>query len=666
MPRSAQRGALSRDMALSRVVNRARIFLAVTLAGAALIFAFGLWGDGPRGALRPTPLQPGADLDVVEPASDALRGRERRAAELAVPSLRSANATGASTEVGPTLHAAPPPGALRIVGRVLVDDEAPLPPVEARVRFHLGDSRSSRSRSLGEALVRGGAFVFDVPGAAVARMERLGARAGSIAYVLLAPGYEASEDEVEVTDAVDGVLHVELTTNERGLLVVGRVVTPSGDPVAAEVMVFDFGSLGQDLEQHELRADTAGVFQVALARGGFIDVIARHPTYGVAKVAGVSDATTRQLDLGDVVLEQRAVVSGAIVGFGRAPLGLHALQLEPLDDSGAFPWHEGNTDDSGHFRFACLDPIPYRVWIAGVDAPEEDVPVVTPDALDLEFFVPIASARVTVVGPDGAPVPNVNLAARAVQRVGSTWRVGGPGDAELRESESTPGVFHLTFSHSVTYSIAASATVEDVRWVAAERIEIGAEHRAVRLALEPAARTELTVEVTAPDGSQVPAWRVTFVDPATGVNGALATTASAKVALSPGTWTARVEPRGDTYVLPFQAEAQVTAETDQLTLRAPALGGKLTIRPTFANRRQWSGGARLHRVSGGFDTTLGLEEGKDATTPQALPAGDYEVIANGKTTNTRVLGVRRTATPSVSLPVTIRAGETAWLQLTVP
>ncbi|MEZ6015788.1 MAG: hypothetical protein R3F49_11780 [Planctomycetota bacterium] len=634
-------------------------------------------------SVRQAPLAGGAAEGSRSPASadEGVRNAARRAAELvSVPSPAAPAAAAAANDVAlgarPSPEAMPRPGALRIVGVVVNEDGERVPLPDARAHFIRTSDSGERARDLGEVSASSGSFTFDVPQPGLARLRRAGAPRGSIECVVSAPGYEVSSETVDAADAVDGVLRVQLVAWERALLVRGRVVAPDGTPVLeADVRVIDFGSLDQEIELHELQTDPAGRFQMSLDRLGIVDVVARHSRHGVAKVEQDGRAGTRLIDFGDVVLRPRGVLSGTLLGYGRAPLAQHLLSLAPLDDSEGRASYDQVTDDDGRFCFACLDAVPYRLYVNDVDVDDEARPIFTPDAVGLEVTAPIASARVQVVDGDGVPADGVELAVRAVRRVEGEWRVGGPGDADVRPSKDEPGLYYVTFSHPTTYSLAAGTTIGAVRWSAKARIEAGAGFHDVRLVLAPVASPQVDIAVEAPAGEPVATWEVRFVEPETGIS-VSCTSRVPHVRLSAGNWTAHVKPDGDSDVLPFTRSVEVAEGTERISLRGAHLGGRLTVRLEGSGGRALPTIARLRAVDGALSESVRLDEGRDVTLARVLPAGDYELslaeapqfnvvfgLIDGKHS---LVDARGPAQAAAKWLVTIRAGETAWLRVTGP
>lgn len=646
-------------------MNRTLVFGLATVLLGGLLWVL---SDGSRtqgeadGAERAHVTGPGPDTNRAAPIVEAGVTNVRNAVQL-VPPPRAPAAT--SDAAGPD-DAAPPTGTLRILGLVRVGED-PLPSDDANVRMSIRAPERALSRSLGMVPVHAGRFTVVVAADDLSFMEGRGSPRGYLTCDLAAPGFEIASAEMDISKAVDGVLHVALDTEKCGPLVVGRVVDAAGAAVAlADVVVVDYGPLGQDVESHELQSGADGYFQVALPRRGFVDAVASHSSHGVVKVAARSESELALLDLGDLRLAPLGVVAGRIVGYGRAPLGRHSVELQPISEGENFRSHRMLTDDEGRFRFACLDATGYRVKIAGDDRPEAEQPIVTPDALDLELFVSLPSARVTVVG---APESNVELTVLPLQRAADTWRVSGPREWHAREAETLPGVFHVPFSRPGTYSVRASTTVDGGYWTAHERVEIGREHRVLRLDLSPESRAKLWLTVVDPSDAPLPDWEASFIDSATGIVGGTSRMKRPEVTLAQGRWIASVEPSGETYVMPFQVEVQVTLDQERLKLRATERGGKLIVRAALSGSERSRVVATVQRVGGGPSFTMGLGDGAEVALQHPIQAGDYELRVPAARFDHRSGDPGAIAWSHDTLftrAFTIRAGDTTRLELSVP
>jgi hypothetical protein len=594
---------------------------------------------------------------------------ERRAHDRAAtpsPASKTSTLTEGATE--PPSGSSPPRGTLRIAGRVLVGENEPLPAVDALVRVYRRTPSVTGSVFLGTARVRDGKFAYDLPNVIALRVSALGAGAESIELLLSAPGYESTSEAVDIA-STDGVETVTIVTEVAELLVVGRVVDARGRPIAGTgITLVEFEPRGTEVGSHEAECDDVGHFQLSLRGRGSVEVVARHPAHGLGQKTGRSDEHSSLLDLGDIVVNPRGIVSGRLIGCGVAPLTGHSIKLEPVIDDKIHSSHVVWTDDAGRFSFACLDRISYRVHIENVEVPDEQRPVVTPDVTDMTLEALFPSARVTIVGPAGIAVERVFICVRPVSRVDGKWRAGEAEDVELHESQVEVGVFDVVFSQPGTFSFASATSIEGTRWSGVAIIEIGLEHRDLQLQLAPERRHEVKIIATHPNGTPLPAYEATFVDPATGLTAARSTERRPRVNLASRTWDVRVEPKGGSYAIAFDAEVSVDADTRELHLRAVAIGGLVTVRGLFATPTTDSATVYVVRPGGPL-VALELKPGKDVTSHAALPCGDYEVVLA-----TDYLGISRdeedswpgARRPEVRSPVSIRAGETTWLQLEVP
>jgi RNA polymerase sigma factor (sigma-70 family) len=269
-----------------------------------------------------------------------------------------------------------------------------------------------------------------------------GATTREIAFT--AEGYGRTHVTVGDREVIDVAL-------EPGDTVVGRLVDSSGSPiVVAQVSAIarrrtetssDF-SFGHDVSDEEGRfrvtslrhdmAHTLVIFAEGLGRT-MID-ISPHPEW-----PGV-------VDLGDVLVHAGHSIEGIVRDSNGVPVPCIAVTLvganadrnrlrgQPSPDISFCESEHRRTDDIGRFRFPDLAPGTYTITAEPPRAPHGStvVRILSTDVLDAAILLMRGRlVKVTVLGPDGTPLPKVMVVAGVTGSRPVSGRTGKRGTCEL-------------------------------------------------------------------------------------------------------------------------------------------------------------------------------------------------------------------------------------------
>ncbi|MEZ6013866.1 MAG: carboxypeptidase-like regulatory domain-containing protein [Planctomycetota bacterium] len=380
----------------------------------------------------------------------------------------------------------------------------------------------------------------------------------------------------------------------------GRVVSASGVPVAGAEVVLNGLDWGGEAHAREfVTTEKDGTFVLTSEGIGYVLVFASHVAHGFARTDEVREAWQSALQLGDLALTPRGVLAGRVLGYGDEPLGGCVVSASPADEGSQFGWFETHTADDGTFRFAALERVPYTLEV--VDSAMDDTsspPVFTPNAEGLVLRMVAPSALLTLRGPAGADLSDVELVVDVVERVDGAWRPGWNAEAIDAPADAGAGVYHVLFTAPGDYAFEARARAGATTLRGFKRVKIGLAHHAIDLELTPAELPALRVEVLDPLQVPVHSWRAHFFDPVTGASGGTATSREPHVTLPLGPWTATVTPYDGGSVLPFTQPIDVVQGVEALRLKAPVIGGWLTLQVEFGRSGRVSVTGTLSSASG--------------------------------------------------------------------
>lgn len=314
--------------------------------------------------------------------------------------------------------------AMTVAGRVLDEHDLPLVDVEIEVELDaagLADvPRSAEMRLMvWSATSRAdGCFVLD-------RLPRGLPGTMSFAHAERSP-VQIALPETERTDLI-----VRLPTAAANL-VAGQVLTEEGQPAAGALV-----AVGGE----RVRADAAGFFRLALGeRADDLELVASHPRYGVARVAGEA------LAAGELVLELRppdGLLAGVLVDTEARPLS--DWRVSVLFAGGDSPLAEACTTDA-EGRFVLRGEFgEQELWLEAWGKTARTTATLGPLASGSDGIVwTVEAARfrdphaAVVVTPDGRAVEGARVTVAPVVQIPGGAHTGH--DSELRLSDKSGGV----------------------------------------------------------------------------------------------------------------------------------------------------------------------------------------------------------------------------------
>ena len=479
------------------------------------------------------------------------------------------------------LETAPPtrPGVYRFEGVVVSTDGQPFVSEAAVVRVYRSTNRE-HDELLGVAPVRAsGVFWLDLTG-----LSSFGAGDVTVYGQLTAPGYEDGYAEGTLSEAKGGVIRVTIEVNRGQGKCIGVVLSAKGEPVPyAQVQTVDWGPSGQDLYTEEYEADADGTFSFDLRFHAWVDVLATHPSFGVGKYGGRLPPGSKLLDLGPVVLVEQGVVSGTLRGYGGHGIPGGEVVAYPAHETDEDSWdsHVIRTGPNGTFRFANLDPIPYRILNEYWDD-EENAPVVTPDADGITVRIARPSLHVEVLDPSGKPWQPETFRIRPLDPETGLARAHDQGPWTNGHNTST-GVWDIFVEKPMSVAIGAYHFVGEERYSATTVVKIGNEHRDVTLRLEREERVPIRLVVEDAAGAPIDAWKASIKDPRTDVGVASLSSEFPEAMLPAGEWKITATPSAPAFALPVHAivDAPEAGSTQgaptTFTLRTESNGGRIAL-----------------------------------------------------------------------------------------
>lgn len=469
-------------------------------------------------------------------------------------------------------------GTIRFQGRVQVEDNAPFVSNGAVVRVY-HDTTSDVPKLLGDAPVgASGQFWLDV--GALGDHSPASIFDPYVYGVLIAPGYERSENGESLSQAVDGVLNVELNTSSGLAMCRGQAITAAGEPIAGAVVRFiDWGIVGENMAEGEVRTDEDGRYSFEAQPMAWVDALITHPSQGVGKVGGRFESGSWVLDLGLTVLVPRNLVSGVLRHYGGGGLPGIQMYAESADPDVEATSQDILTDERGRFRFANLDAITYRISHDFAEDDSETI-VAKPGAVNLDYSLGRPTVLVKLEDQAGRPVEPSSFLAAAFDPERGRRAKNGVGST-IDQLDTTNGGRLLILDKPGHIVIAGQTWVDGKRWNATRVINVGREHKVVTLRFEREASSPVRFAVSDTDGSPMEAWNVLIRDPRSGMGlGSIKHDQSGTTELAPGDWVAHITPKGTSMALPFSADIQIPkggTEPTTVELRAKSSGGRLRI-----------------------------------------------------------------------------------------
>ncbi|MEM6570242.1 MAG: carboxypeptidase-like regulatory domain-containing protein [Planctomycetota bacterium] len=639
--------------------------VAVCALAGVTVFVSAMRGEsaGERGEDRVVTAKPAARgpavPDVAEDVPLAPVAAEARAASAA---------PAAENEVLPPPGEPPGDGRLRILGLVLDDEtDRPVDGTGATVSVRIESPWGHELIPLGRADVgANGRFWLDV---AAPRRDEFGTD-HRLEVMFAGPGYELEDADIAVSEFESGVATVTLHASTGARLARGRIVDSRLQPVSgATVQGVQWGPLGSspDATDDCYWTTADGWFDAEITSIGWVDVLAYHPQFGLAKASGRLEPGQRTLELGDIVLEEQGVIAGTVRGLDGTPIAAYPVEVTPYEgDEAVGDAQRVISDVQGRFRFAHLARGPYRVGPVPRPPGLDDREVVTPDVRDFVVRVRRPSATVTVLDDSGRPVDPASLS------------VGPPIGDELLSlyAESARGVdveraergrYSLLFPDSGTYGVFAADERDGVAWYADATIAAGATHVETTLQLERRPLAAVRFRLTGVRGEEVETWRAEVLDPVSRMRVARASSRSGITFVPPGTWLVRVRPGRESNLVVFEQEVEVveasTRNPHGIELVARELGGRLEIEIRDAEYR-----VGLVQLSLRHLERADVQIRYPSWTANRGPVGLFEVLAPGE----HVVVARRlddvpSGSPSeVEAEFEIVPGRTAQVVLTFP
>ncbi len=253
-----------------------------------------------------------------------------------------------------------------------------------------------------------------------------------------------------------------------GAPVVGRVVDPSGSPIAGARVRFsgasDWSQQGSDRHDAAL-TDKQGGFEIAAMPAGTFRFVASHPAYAPGSSPMITlDGTTRR-DAITITLAPGAKVRGRVVdaakqgvASARVRIGVQAANSRAMVFEAP---RQAYTDDTGAFEIVGLP----RRGLSAVAMHEtgasstKDLDTSSGDVTNFELVLDVTGTIAgVVVDPDGQPLEGIQVTAGPSFRDNrasvdfSQWRLRGFPQGLTDPS----GAFRLTGLAPGAYSISAS------------------------------------------------------------------------------------------------------------------------------------------------------------------------------------------------------------------
>jgi hypothetical protein len=414
---------------------------------------------------------------------------------------------------------------------------------------------------------------------------------------------------------------IELEANRR--VVSGRIVDREGRAVPkAKVAIISWGSSEgeQDLDETETFAN--GEFHFVDLGWGAFDLFASHPRHGIARFHGTLEPELGAAEVGELILEPRAILGGVVVALDGTPLPGVEVVAE-FDVEGGGDSHFVTTDSRGRFELKALTPGRYHV---SSEIDEDPVESVATGTADLVLRSKWPSIHLIVRGADGVESRDVEV--NLVEAKDPLENRPGKSFS-IRASWSAPGGHWFLLSRTGTFSIHAHEYLGDERYSAREIVELGQEHRQVELRLQLEHRVEVFPVVRAPGGEELAAFRGSVWSLDDGAQ--LATfLRPGPLRLRPGEAEFRIEPQPESLWRPFVVRARVPESGGAVVLRAVERGAGLRLKLDAEGQH---GNAFQVQILEAADPEapkrLRVDEGV-AATESALRAGTYRVRVSCK------------------------------------
>lgn len=555
----------------------------LALIAVAVLVALGVFalreGTAPTGNI-PTDVAREAPPETDRPlGGSGSAERDTGDLELVAPIPRRTVSVAATPAAASSEFAAPvpkvPPTGLRVWGQVSLDAEDAVMPAGARVEVRLVLAEGRGSLVVRSAPVSpSGVYWVDLDEwRSVPEIARGNA---TVHGRLLAPGLELEEDEESVDEAKAGILTLNFSPDVAVLTIVGRVVSPAGDPVplAHITLIVWEDQEGMALSRDAL-TDEEGAFRFTVSEPGQCSLRATSASHGVAHVS--AEMVPPLQDVGDLVLRPRGVIAGRVVVGPRAS-GVAGVEVSLEPASGDRDSIYARTDRTGAFRFANLSRVPMNVTVEnGRDQSGDEPLVVTPDVENLQLRFGRPTATIAVVDTGGHPAFGFDLEVVPVKwdADGGRW-TKTKGSADVIQGDGNPVL--VAFDGPGRYAASASHRIGEMRLTSSEILDISGGTESVELVLRPEQGTPIQLRVVGPEGEPIESWAVECRSILHGSAKRRVTSKSPSISIPTGIWTVDVVPHIETMLAPFTSEIEVSGTAGEtFVLQATERGGRILL-----------------------------------------------------------------------------------------
>lgn len=396
--------------------------------------------------------------------------------------------------------------AMRIAGRVVDPDGAPLEGARVRLKPPWTDRWTPHSTWLGMDTATGGDGRFQLPSVAAGSGYRLRADL---------PGYAPAE--VHPSPATADDLEIVLTP---GGAVAGRLVDRAGEPVpgarARVIEAPESGGLSYHYVDGEIAADaeaTAGAdgrFTVRHLTAGRYELLAVHPDHATRRLPPIQVPEGETVDLGTIELAPGGRLAGRVVDPGGAPVegvSVTAGAARETDFEAMLLGASRRSDFDGHFELTGLTlEEPLRLTASHADYPAVELtgielPLAEPLLIELRRG---ASLFGRVLGPHDQPIEGARVWAEVRVPIDGGSRSAGSGHAVT----GADGGFEIEGLGAGALRLTARAEGYPAGEVGG--LTIGEDGDVGPIEIRLAAGAEVSGRVRAPDGSPAPGTRVSI------------------------------------------------------------------------------------------------------------------------------------------------------------
>lgn len=473
----------------------------------------------------------------------------------------------------------------------------------------------------------------------VARMPNHMREPLSLVVRVESEGYSPVSWSRDLSPAKGEVLEMEVDLEPSEQSVQGYVYDPAGQPVAgAHVSLVSWGPQGIDPETERGTTSPGGQYHFAIRSYGPISLMASHAAHGVARGEGVLTLDEANLDI-SLHLEPAQVLSGRIVAIDGTPLPGIELQVDSVEGDVSELSHSVSSGPDGAFRFAALGPWQYYLHSSLLGSEE---PVVRSGRRDVELRSVVPTAEINILLMDGQALRNQSPSVRSVVREGDSVR---QAHSRYRDEWFLDDRTYLAFVHPGLHSISSTYESDGVIYSAAELIDIGDKHQVVELRLAPQQRLTQHFELLGPEGETIEEFSMRVQSLENGAPLDYVRAPADSFSAEPGSVRLTVYPKGASFVMPFEVDAEVSEDRAPLVVRGTRYGGRIRFSLGIEGLPKGSLKARLYNSKGEELNDFKVKSMR-ATTRGPLPPGAYTVVVSGNSNHERH-----------SIPVTVKAGE---------